>query len=321
MSKFYSFANIEPEKRKEIFDTFMNEVNTLVEPFGNRPLLISADDFRSRYKNLLDFASALLARVQDSRRKLLAVLMLFYAEDSPNGELTPTIYKAANQLKAHLLSLPYSKEKIFAQLCDARLSHEYLESKVDLIVTSPPYINVFNYHQNYRAILEILGFDMLKVAQSELGSNRKNRGNRFKTVVQYCLDMEMAVSSLARCLKPNGCLVMVMGRESRVRRVAFSNSVMVKELLDSVGCFSHDGTFERVFLNRFGEQIYEDILVVRRNPTRTLPPLNNARNIAVKHLKSGLAQSSSETKQDISMAIEEAMLIRPSPLLKRKDIV
>jgi hypothetical protein len=69
--------------------------------------------------------------------------------------------------------------------------------EAELIVTSPPYINVFNYHQNHRAILELLGFDLAATsAASELGSNRKNRGNRFRTVIQYALDMEAALESL-----------------------------------------------------------------------------------------------------------------------------
>ena len=61
---------------------------------------------------------------------------------------------------------------------------------VDLVITSPPYINVFNYHQNYRAILEVLGFDLLKVAESEIGQPAKNRANRFRTVVQYTLNFD-----------------------------------------------------------------------------------------------------------------------------------
>jgi hypothetical protein len=40
--------------------------------------------------------------------------------------------------------------------------------------------------------MEVLGFDILKVAASEIGSNRRNRGNRFITVIQYALDMEEA---------------------------------------------------------------------------------------------------------------------------------
>ncbi|OQY56938.1 MAG: hypothetical protein DRR08_04130 [Candidatus Parabeggiatoa sp. nov. 2] len=86
-----------------------------------------------------------------------------------------------------------------------------------MIFTSPPYINVFNYHQNYRAIIESLNIDILRVAQSEFGANRKHRSNRFKTVVQYCLDMSKAIESFWLALKPAGKMILVMGRESKVR--------------------------------------------------------------------------------------------------------
>ena len=58
----------------------------------------------------------------------------------------------------------------------------------DLVLSSPPYINVFNYHQKYRRSVEALDCNILAIARSEIGSNRQNRGNRFLTVIQYCLD-------------------------------------------------------------------------------------------------------------------------------------
>lgn len=45
-----------------------------------------------------------------------------------------------------------------------------------LVLTSPPYINVYNYHQQYRASAEALGWDLLEVAKTEIGSNRKHPG-------------------------------------------------------------------------------------------------------------------------------------------------
>ena len=60
---------------------------------------------------------------------------------------------------------------------------------IDFVITSPPYINVFNYHQNYRKSVEATGFNVLEVARSEIGSNRKFRSNRFLTVIQYALDI------------------------------------------------------------------------------------------------------------------------------------
>jgi tRNA1(Val) A37 N6-methylase TrmN6 len=101
---------------------------------------------------------------------------------------------------------------------------------VDLIVTSPPYINVFNYHQNHRALMEMVGFNILQVAASEIGSNRKNRGNRLRTVVQYALDMEACLHSMAKALKSDGQMMLIVGRESNVRGLPILNSKLVSNI-------------------------------------------------------------------------------------------
>lgn len=320
MAKFYSFCNLNRDQRQAIFDSLIAKLNKAVKSYDNLPLL-NADRllFRDRYRNLLGFGRQLLEQIKDKQEKLLALLVLFYAEDSPKEDLPSAIYRAQNNLRGHLLSLPYTEVSIQAELCDARLSHQCLRSKAHLIITSPPYINVFNYHQNYRAIIELLGFNILKVAESEMGSNRKNRANRFKTVLQYCLDMELALQSFANCLNPEGHLIMVMGRESRVRGIPFYNSLIVKEIILSLKCFKLTGVNQRGFINRFGEKIYEDILVAERN--HAIPQPGSGRNIAVEHLKKGLMRAERGVKSDIVGALAEAKSVIPSPFFTRKEIV
>ncbi len=101
---------------------------------------------------------------------------------------------------------------------------------VDLVVTSPPYVNVFNYHQNNRPAMELLGWNILTVAKSEFGSNRKNRGNRFLTLVQYCVDVLETLLELKRVLKYEGRVVIIVGRESNIRGVSFQNGSIVATL-------------------------------------------------------------------------------------------
>ena len=133
--------------------------------------------------------------------------ILFQSEKDKNLTVKDSLFKSFLYAKKCLLSIPYKKNSINAELLDARRAGEELSNTVDFILTSPPYINVFNYHQNYRAITETFHFDILKVAHSEFGSNRKNRGNRFKTVIQYCIDMELSIRSFWKALKPNAKMV------------------------------------------------------------------------------------------------------------------
>jgi hypothetical protein len=210
------------------------------------------------------------------------------------------------------LLLPCTSATVEASLCDARLSHQHIRGDAALILTSPPYINVFNYHQNHRALLELLGFDLLQVAGSEIGSNRKNRQNRFRTVVQYALDMEQSLESFALSLAAGSRLILVVGRESNVRGLSIPNSGLVRVIADNLRAFEHENTFERRFTNRFGASIYEDILVLRRIDSK--PVTGGSRAAAVGLLEEISARASGEVLADVRGAIGDGPSIRPSPL-------
>ena len=111
-------------------------------------------------------------------------------------------------LKNLILTLPYSEEKICVNRGDSR-NIALNDSVADMVITSPPYINVFNYHQKYRRSVEALGYDVLKIARSEFGANRKNRGNRFLTVIQYCIDMALSLNEAIRVCKNGSRMIYV----------------------------------------------------------------------------------------------------------------
>ena len=58
-----------------------------------------------------------------------------------------------------------------------------------------------------------LAYNVLAIACSEIGSNRQNRANRFPTVVQYSLDMSLALLEIARITRPAALSILVVGRE------------------------------------------------------------------------------------------------------------
>src|SRR5207253_983844 len=145
--------------------------------FVDLPLFNPVEDYRGRASNLLDLGREVFSKTESKAETLLALLTLFEMEGCRLPNLNQAVFTALSRVKRHLLALVESTATVEASLCDARLVHRYVRGEAELIVTSPPYINVFNYHQNHRAILELLGFDLLHVAASELGSNRKNRGN------------------------------------------------------------------------------------------------------------------------------------------------
>lgn len=312
MSKFFSFANCSEVERLQVLSPLEEKVKRLAEPFRDLPLFKQSEDFRESYKNLLDFSGLLFSEISDKQERILALNTLFVAESGQKNGLTKTITSSFEYIKQSTLGLPFSDSVINTHLADARSVDRFCHSTVDLILTSPPYINVFNYHQNHRAILEKLGWNLLKVAVSEFGSNRKNRGNRFKTVTQYCLDMAKSIVSFWHTLKPDGVLILVIGRESNVRRVPFHNSFIVKDLLRFSEGFGSVTNYERTFTNRYGIKIKEDIIVTKRAPS--IPTNSRARDVARKHLTTAIHCSPSDVHAEIKEAIDTIPSTEESPL-------
>ena len=200
--------------------------------------------------------------------------------------------------------------------CDAR-QLPIPDSSVDLVVTSPPYINVFNYHQQYRIPAEALGWDLLTVAKSEIGSNRKHRGNRFLTVIQYCLDITAVLSELSRVCKPSARAIFVVGRESTVRGSRFFNGEIVGRLAAECTSFRLDFRQERAFTNRFGHTIVEDLLHFHCRKTHKhsdLFSVSDARTVAESFLRNAVDEAQGdEVRTDIESAIALLTEVQPSP--------
>jgi hypothetical protein len=242
MAKTYELCRLNKEQRENLIQT-VEEILVVVS-FNPNPL-----------DSLLHITREKLSSPVHDIVSLIVVLLDLFN----NTFSRDLLFDKWGKLAWIIRSLPYSSSTVHAMLGDAR-KLEIRENEMDLIITSPPYINVFNYHQKYRRSVESLGYDVLKIARKEIGANRKNRGNRYLTVIEYCIDMSLALREMARVAKPNARLILVVGRESNILSTAFSNSELIYELAHGVHGFPLILKQQRVFKNKFGQMIYEDIL-------------------------------------------------------------
>jgi len=247
-------------------------------------------------------------------RNIVTNVLIRIADDEASS--VEAVSLAFRQHSAIIERLPHSTEQCCVENVDARQA-PLEDVSVDFVFTSPPYLNVFNYHQNNRRAMELLGWDLLDVAKSEFGSNRKHRGNRFLTVVQYCLDMSETLLKVCRVLKRHGRAIFVVGRESSIRGVSFQNGYLVSSLAAMCGLELHLRQ-ERKFKNKFGEVIYEDILHFIK-AGKASPRHANIVQLAISELEARLdLDLKPDIESDLRAAIKTAPEILPSPMYKSK---
>lgn len=254
------------------------------------------------------------ADTRPARTILLNVLMQAFGSTGTAATGDSLLDSLARYTSA-IRNFPYTTVPLRCDQGDARgLGLE--DSCVDLVLTSPPYVNVFNYHQNFRTIVELVGHDPLGVAKTEIGSNRKHRQNRFLTVTQYCLDMQLALHEIRRVIAGTGKVIVVVGRESNVLGQRFENGRAIYALAGGCG-LSLERRLERVFVSRFGPRVYEEILVfVPSDNVLARPNQDEARDVARCMLS--LARSAC-TQQTVREAVDAALVsldnVSPSPSL------
>jgi len=262
----------------------------------------------------------------DDPREIRHILEATYLLARGNAERATGdgIHRAFATVKARLSEFPQSYPQDVSALplaADAR----YLplaDDSFDLAITSPPYVNVFNYHQEFRGAVETLGYRPLAIAQSEIGANRKHRQNRLLTVIQYCLDMSLALDELARVLRPQAQAVMVIGRESRVRKLPFDNGELLGCLIQGTPGLALEKRAERKFTSRFGPLVFEDLLFLRTTPLssgeRSDPEF--ARAVAVQALVEARGTGADDSvESDLEQAIAKSAGVAPSPPVQPQD--
>lgn len=311
LANIAGFSNVDEKIRKEIFELAERLLEKHTGGFLPARLFnVHADEATG---TLIEVAvERMLDEVSDneSLHNLLATSVMLAMGDGVRLE-AEILHSAYFRNCSIISKLGFSTRACQVFLADAR-SLPLPESSVDLVITSPPYINVFNYHQNYRRAMELMGWRLLEVAPSEIGSNRKHRSNRFLTVIQYCMDMVQAFAELRRVLKPDGILISVVGRESRVRGIPFYNGRLLA--LSAVGGpgFRLERWQERRFINRYGKVIYEDVLTLRPG-NEAANKRDVGRQVGVLALENALDGTTEEqVRSDIKQAIARSNKIQLS---------
>jgi DNA modification methylase len=85
-----------------------------------------------------------------------------------------------------------------------------LEKSIDLIITSPPYLNSFDYYLYHKLRFFWLGLDHYPVQARELGS-RHRHSDKNEGIETYTSGIRANIESMLRIIKPQAYLCMVIG--------------------------------------------------------------------------------------------------------------
>jgi len=105
---------------------------------------------------------------------------------------------------------------------------DFLEDEsVDLIVTSPPYLNAWDYHLYHRFRMLWLDMDPNELRKQEIGAHLEHSYD-VKSVDRYISDMKLAIKEMYRVLKRGGYSVIVIGNSIVKGKKVDSDAILTK---------------------------------------------------------------------------------------------
>jgi len=151
-ANFYSLINTPLPERLSLFDRVQSLINDCFfdadSIFGN-PKILPEKEVKAKL-------IALYHELKKPLEKLVIEALIVSLDFFKPGLSLSKVFDRLKYLRDLALSFSFSKKPLKALLSDAR-ELPFPDNYFDFVVSSPPYINVFNYHQQYRASTESLG--------------------------------------------------------------------------------------------------------------------------------------------------------------------
>jgi site-specific DNA-methyltransferase (cytosine-N4-specific) len=107
------------------------------------------------------------------------------------------------------------------------------ENSADLIVTSPPYPNTYDYYLYHKLRMFWLDLDWERAKFNEIGSRLRHSSQR-ENIDTYIMDMTRCFERFRHVLKPNKPFVIVVG-DSIIRKELFRGDEVINEIAEKTG--------------------------------------------------------------------------------------
>ena len=107
---------------------------------------------------------------------------------------------------------------------------KFPDNYYDFVITSPPYINTFDYYLYHKQRMFWLGFDHRPVRQNEIGNHHRIDTKKFEVAKsEYIESMTQIMNELSRVSKPDTFFVMIIG-DGIIEGTTIDMSKVIKEI-------------------------------------------------------------------------------------------
>lgn len=222
LKKQYDESNI--PKWDNINHWFLPFVLTELSALKN--IISTIDNIKAKNFLLLGFSNVIIPiSKQDSETRYVAV----YKETKKMDLFVLFSKKINSMLKRndeYALQRSNSKTKVFHS--DARKMNKIKDKSINLILTSPPYLNTFDYYLYHKLRIHWLGFEPSDVRKAEIGCH--HTANKFEIGYPKYMDaLDSIFAEFNRVLTDNGHVFIVIG-DAMLEKRRINSLTVVKEL-------------------------------------------------------------------------------------------
>jgi site-specific DNA-methyltransferase (cytosine-N4-specific) len=215
----------------------------------------------------LAFSSVVnLVSNQDSDTRYAAI-----EKDVPQGRATTLLEAKVDSMLPRVAEFSSGATGLTrVELADSRELDFLVESSIDLLVTSPPYANTYDYYLYHKHRMNWLGLNWKDAMDDEIGSRNKHSSKK-EEIDLYSDDMQRSFEHFARVVKPGGHAILVIG-DSVIRDVLHKADDIVRSIAEPLGfewvdCVTYDlGLASKMFSRAFRRTDKEEhIILLRRS--------------------------------------------------------
>jgi site-specific DNA-methyltransferase (cytosine-N4-specific) len=208
-----SLYNNQIDKEAIKIPTFFNVDHWFQKNVQNELSLIRERIEKVSDENIKDFLkvafSAILVRIsnQESDTRYAAI-----KKDIKDKEVLNVYIKKVESMisKLRMFNEISSEQESIVFNADTRNLNKIKENSIDLIVTSPPYANTYDYYLYHKSRMLWLGMDAKKTQETEFGS--RNRHNDKKLGIEdYNENLEACFKEIKRVLKKGKYICIIIG--------------------------------------------------------------------------------------------------------------